>query len=69
MHNITFTLASLSLGIAGRAPSNIDTDFAPISNVVNVPLVMTAHPSVPANDLRELGALLSKDRSLQYNYG
>lgn len=69
MHNITFPLASLSLGIAGRAPYNIDTDFAAISNVVNVPLVMTAHPSVPANNLRELVALLSKDRSLQYNYG
>jgi tripartite-type tricarboxylate transporter receptor subunit TctC len=69
MHNITFGLASLSLAQAGRAPYNIDTDFAAISNVVNVPLVVTAHPSVPANNLRELVALLSKDRSLQYNYG
>ena len=69
MHNITFGLASLSLAQAGRAPYNIDTDFAPISNVVNVPLVITAHPSVPARDLRELVSLLSNDRTLQYNYG
>lgn len=69
MHNITFPLASVSLALAGRSPYNIDTDFAAISNVVNVPLVMTAHPSVPARDLRELVALLAKDRSLQYNYG
>jgi len=69
MHNITFPLASVSLALAGRSPYNIDTDFAAISNVVNVPLVMTAHPSVPAKDLRELVALLAKDRSLQYNYG
>jgi tripartite-type tricarboxylate transporter receptor subunit TctC len=69
MHNITFPLASVSLALAGRSPYNVDTDFAAISNVVNVPLVMTAHPSVPAKDLRELVALLTKDRALQYNYG
>ena len=69
MHNITFPLASTSLALAGRAPYNIETDFAAISNVVNVPLVITAHPSVPAKDLRELVNLLSSNRSLQYNYG
>ena len=69
MHNITFPLASTSLALAGRAPYNIETDFAAISNVVNVPLVITAHPSVPAKDLRELVSLLSSNRSLQYNYG
>jgi tripartite-type tricarboxylate transporter receptor subunit TctC len=69
MHNITFPLASVSLALAGRSPYNVDTDFAAISNVANVPLVITAHPSVPAKDLRELVALLSANRTLQYNYG
>jgi tripartite-type tricarboxylate transporter receptor subunit TctC len=69
MHNITFPLASLSLALAGRSPYNIDTDFAAISNVVNVPLIFTAHPSVPAKDLREFVALLANNRNLQYNYG
>lgn len=69
MHNITFPLASISLGLAGRAPYNIDTDFAAVSNVVNVPLVITAHPSVPVRDLRELVSLLARDKSLNYNYG
>jgi tripartite-type tricarboxylate transporter receptor subunit TctC len=69
MHNITFPLASLSLALAGRSPYNIDSDFAAISNVVNVPLIFTAHPSVPAKDLREFVTLLSNNRSLQYNYG
>ena len=69
MHNITFPLASVSLAIAGRSPYNIDTDFAAVSNVVNVPLVITAHPSVPAKDLRELVALLKSNRNLQVNYG
>ena len=69
MHNITFPLASVALALANRAPYNIETDFAGISIVVNVPLVITAHPGVPAKDLKELAALLQKDRSLQYNYG
>src|SRR6266436_6324498 len=54
MHNVTFPMASVALAFANRAPYNIDSDFAGISIAVFVPLVMTAHPSVPANDLREL---------------
>ena len=69
MHNITFPLSSVALAQANRAPYNIDTDFAGISIAANVPLVITAHPSVPAKDLREFVSLLQKDRSLKYNYG
>jgi tripartite-type tricarboxylate transporter receptor subunit TctC len=69
MHNITFPLASVALAQANRAPYNIDTDFAGISIAANVPFVITAHPSVPANNLREFVVLLQKDRSLKYNYG
>jgi tripartite-type tricarboxylate transporter receptor subunit TctC len=69
MHNITFPLASTSLALAGRLPYNLDTDFAGVSIVVNVPLVLTAHPSVPVRDLKELAALLKGDPSLKYTYG
>jgi tripartite-type tricarboxylate transporter receptor subunit TctC len=69
MHNISFPLTTLSLTGAGRAPHKIETDFAAISNVVNVALILTAHPSVPAKDLKEFVALLSSNRTLQYNYG
>ncbi len=69
MHNITFPLASVALAQANRAPYNIETDFAGISIAANVPLVITAHPSVPASNLREFVTLLRKDRSLKYNYG
>ena len=69
MHNITFPLASVALALANRAPYNIDTDFAGISIAANVPLIITAHPSVPANNLREFVTLLQKDPSLKYNYG
>ncbi len=69
MHNITFPLSSVALALANRSPFNVDTDFAGISIAVNVPFVFTAHPSVPAKDLRELAALLQKDKSLHYTYG
>src|SRR5499426_923078 len=69
MHNITFPLSSVALAQANRSPYNIETDFAGISIAANVPLVVTAPPSVPAKDLREFVALLQKDRSLKYNYG
>jgi tripartite-type tricarboxylate transporter receptor subunit TctC len=69
MHNVTFPLASVSLALAGQLPYNIDTDFAGVGVAVNVPFIFTAHPSVPANNLREFVVLLQKDRSLKYNYG
>ena len=69
MANITLPLASVALAQANRAPYNVDTDFAGISIAANVPFVIPAHPSVPANNLREFVTLLQKDRSLKYNYG
>ena len=69
MHNITFPLASVALAQANRSPYNIETDFAGIAIAANVPLVITAPPSVPVKDLREFVTLLQKDRSLKYNYG
>ena len=69
MHNVTFPMASVALALANRLPYNVETDFAGISIAVFVPLVITAHPSVPANDLRELAQLLQRDKSLKYTYG
>jgi tripartite-type tricarboxylate transporter receptor subunit TctC len=46
---------------------NIFTDLAPISLVVKIPLVIVAHPSLPANSIRELVALAkSKPGALSY---
>jgi len=42
--------------------------FAPIGIVGSTPLMVLAHPSVPASNIRELVALVSA-RSGQYNYG
>ena len=69
MHNITFPLSSVAQTLNKRSPFNVDTDFAGISIAVYVPFVLTANPSVPAKDLRELAALLRANKNLQYNYG
>jgi len=41
-----------------RLPYDAERDFAPISNLVMVPLLMIAHPSFPAQTIQELAALV-----------
>jgi tripartite-type tricarboxylate transporter receptor subunit TctC len=62
-------MASAAAQFANRPLYNVDTDFAGISIVVFVPLVITANPSVPAKDLKELASLLQSNKSLHYTYG
>jgi tripartite-type tricarboxylate transporter receptor subunit TctC len=69
MHNLTFPLSSVAQTLAKRSPFNPETDFAGVAIAVYVPFVWTAHPGVPAKDLRELGNLLRANPNLQYNYG
>ncbi len=69
MHNLTFPLSSVAQTLAKRSPFNAETDFAGVSIAVYVPFVLTANPSVPAKDLREVANLLRGNKSLQYNYG
>lgn len=40
-----------------KLPYNPITDFEPITNMVNYPLLLVTHPSVPAKNMRELLAL------------
>src|SRR5262245_38382450 len=68
MANITFPLSSVAQTLAKRSPFNAETDFEGVSIAVYVPFVITAHPGVPAKDLRDLGTVL-QNRKLQYNYG
>src|SRR5437763_3278123 len=68
MHNVTFPMASVAAAFANRATYSIDSDFAGVSIAVYVPLVVTANPSVPANDLKQLIDMLSKDKSMKYTY-
>jgi len=69
MHNITFPLSSVAQTLAKRSPFDAEKDFAGVSIAVYVPFVLTAHPSVPAKDLRELVTLMKSGKGLKYNYG
>jgi tripartite-type tricarboxylate transporter receptor subunit TctC len=40
-----------------KLPYNPVSDFSPITNMVNYPLLLVTHPSVPAKNMRELLAL------------
>jgi tripartite-type tricarboxylate transporter receptor subunit TctC len=44
-----------------NVPYDVQKDFSPIANIGAVPLLVTAHPSVPANNLREFIALVKAD--------
>src|SRR6185436_2321909 len=69
MHNVTFPMASVAAALANRASYDVDKDFAGVSIAVYVPLVITAHPSVPAKDLRELISFLKENKGTPYTYG
>ena len=44
-----------------NVPYDVQMDFTPISNLGAVPLLVSAHPSVPAANLREFIALVKAD--------
>lgn len=53
--------------LMGNLPYDIEKDFAPVSFAAMFPVFVVAHPSVPANNIKELIALAKKgDRPLAY---
>jgi tripartite-type tricarboxylate transporter receptor subunit TctC len=54
---------SVNPTLMGKLPYDIERDFAPVSFAAMFPVFVVAHPSVPANNLRELAALARKDNS------
>jgi len=69
IHNITFPVSSVTAQLQNRPMYNVDADFAGVSIAVYVPFVVTAHPTVPANTLKDVVSLLQKDKTRRYNYG
>jgi tripartite-type tricarboxylate transporter receptor subunit TctC len=67
----TLVLASLStsvnVSLFKTLPFNPLTDFAPVSLVVKVPLLVVVHPSLPVNSIEEL-IQLAKAKPGQLNY-
>jgi tripartite-type tricarboxylate transporter receptor subunit TctC len=50
-----------------NVPYDVQKDFAPITNIGSVPLLVTAHPAVPAANLREFLALV-KAATSKYSF-
>ena len=65
--NITFTTTTSSLLYVKRARHDFD-DFVPVSVGAYVPLLLLAHPSVPANNLKEFVAY-AKETTTPLFYG
>lgn len=66
-YTILFTTASLAVNVTlygSRVKFDALKDLAPVSWISSTPLVLVAHPSVPAKSVRELVALASRDNSL-----
>ena len=63
-YNILFTTASLSVNVSLYKKIAFDPvkDLAPVSWISSVPLVLVAHPSVPAKSAQELVALTKRQK-------
>ena len=62
-YTILFTSGSISVAVtlyAKRMKFNVQTDLLPISWISSTPLVLSVHPSVPANSVKELVALAKR---------
>ena len=59
---------SVNPTLIGKLPYDIERDFAPVSFAAMFPVFVVAHPSVPANNLRELIALAKKEGNA-FSYG
>ncbi len=66
------TVSTMATNPATNAKNPYDPikDFAPITNLVNVPNVLTVNPKVPAKNLKEFIALLKANpRQVQLRLG
>ena len=64
---VTQTTLSINPNVVKKLPYNVARDFAPVTQTVYVPFVIAAHPSVAANNMKELIALAkSKPGSISY---
>jgi len=58
-YNILFTLSSHTINpkLYDKLPFDVERDFVPVSLAAMIPQILVVHPSVPANNLKELIAL------------
>jgi tripartite-type tricarboxylate transporter receptor subunit TctC len=58
---------TMNPALYSKLPFDIEKDFAPVALAASVPIVLAVHPSVPANNVRDLIAL-AKANPGKYNY-
>ncbi len=63
----TVATHALNPAVYTKMPYDAVKDFAPISLLVTVPNVLAVHPSIPANNAKELIELIKKDPG-KYSY-
>jgi tripartite-type tricarboxylate transporter receptor subunit TctC len=68
-YTILFTLSSHTINpkLYDKLPFDVEKDFIPISLAAYIPQILVAHPSVAANNIRELIAL-AKSQPGKLNY-
>ena len=64
----TVSTHAINPGLYKKMPYDPVQDFSPVSQVGVTPCVLTVHPSVPANDVKSLIALLKANPG-KYSYG
>ena len=68
-YTLTAAIASLTsnASLMKKVPFDIERDFAPVSMTVVVPNLLVSHPSIPANNVKELIAhIKSRPGQMQY---
>ncbi|MEO7726023.1 MAG: tripartite tricarboxylate transporter substrate binding protein [Burkholderiales bacterium] len=67
----TLLMGTVSLAISatlyGKLPFSVTKDFAPVSRVASVPLILVVHPAVPAKSVKDL-IQLAKAKPGSFNY-
>jgi len=58
---------TMNPALYARLPFDIEKDFAAVALAASVPMVLAVHPSIPANNVRDLIAL-AKANPGKYNY-
>jgi len=57
---------SIAPALYPKLPYDVIKDFTPIVHVASTPLLLTVHPSVPANDVKSFIALAKKNPNLRF---
>ena len=64
----TNTTNAVAASLYAKLPYDVQRDFMPITEIANIPQLLSVHPSIPAKTLKDLVALATA-RPSQLNFG